>query len=424
MSNTDEKNKVTNSGHPSGIGRQDIDKADSDILLAFALLGLVSEDSTLICPHCGTDKRKKVEVKKSAASGRPYWTCHKCSTWGSSAVDILKQYGSRTFTQAVRELLGQAAKGASAVVRPDINIAEGFSAIVDVEVYNYIRNAGSVQAACDYYAQWHITPQAVREAGSTMILDAPGLQQDLLKTFGEERLRLCGVTTLDKNNKTIYLVSSDYSVVEPHQAPSGNGVGMQFRPGYTRMKQVKAHKDWKALWSGHLDAQGVEIDATTAWADAYALDRSVGRKAPYVTSFLSLRGGTPDHLVGCGLERLVALPAMTKVYVVEGFKDLLAARSMGVESYAIPGTGVMPPDRSIEILRKHDVIVVLDGDKAGASGREHLVSYLRERGVTCKPYEKVREGMDIADILVERHARNKCTCPTCSDWNAKHPVTI
>ena len=425
--NTSEKkvSNTTKSSYPADISRQDIDKADGELLFAFAILGLVSKDNTLVCPQCGTNKRKKVEVRKSAASGRPYWTCHKCpQAWGSSAIDLLKQYGDRTFIQAVRELLGLESRSKTAVLKPNIDISEGFSAVVDVEVYNFLRNSGSLHAACEYYSQWHITPQAVEEAGSTMLMDALKTQQDLVNTFGHERLGLCGVTTLDKNDKIVFLFSPDYPVIETHQAPSGNIVGMQFRPSYERMKLVKAHKDWKNQWSGLKDADGNELDATQAWSAAYVNDRSVGRKHSYVTSFLSLRGGTPDHLVGCGLKRLVELPEMTKVYVVEGFKDLLAARSMGVEAYAIPGTGVMPPDRSVEILRRHNVIVVLDGDQAGALGREHLVSYLLERGVTCKPYTKVREGMDIADILVEKHALNNCTCSTCIEWIKRHPVSL
>lgn len=423
MSNSDSnKNVTTKPIRPADISRQDIDKADGELLFAFAILGLVSKENNLTCPQCGTSKRKKVEIRKSASSGRPYWTCHKCATWGSSAIDLLKQYGQRTFVQAVKELLGLESRSKTPVLRPNIDISEGFSAVVDVEVYNFIRDAGSLQAACEYYGQWHITPQAVEEAGSTMLTDALKVQKDLVDVFGHERLGLCGVTTLDKNGKVVFLFSPDYPVIETHQAPSGNIVGMQFRPSYERMKLVKAHKAWKARWSGIKDENGNEIDPTQAWSEAYVKDRSVGRKNSYVTSFLSLRGGTPDHLVGCGLKRLVEIPEMTKVYVVEGFKDLLAARSMGVEAYAIPGTGVMPPDRSVEVLRRHDIIVVLDGDQAGALGREHLVNYLRERGVKCKPYHKVREGMDIADILVEKHALNKCNCSTCVEWRATHPT--
>jgi hypothetical protein len=34
---------------------------------------------------------------------------------------------------------------------------------------------------------------------------------------------------------------------------------------------------------------------------------------------------------------------------------------MGVEAYAIPGTGVMPPEKTCQVLALHNVVVVLDG---------------------------------------------------------------
>jgi 5S rRNA maturation endonuclease (ribonuclease M5) len=193
-------------------------------------------------------------------------------------------------------------------------------------------------------------------------------------------------------------------------------VGMQFRPSPERMKLVQAHKQWKKRWSGCVDKAGSPLEPDEAWRQAYERDQSVGRKAGYVTPFLSLKGGTPDHLVGCGLKRLVEIPRPSTVYIVEGFKDLLAARTLGVEAYAIPGTGVMPPERSVEILRMHSVVVMLDGDAAGEKGREHLVTYLREREVDAKPIDSIRAGMDVADILVERQAHAGCRCATCASW--------
>jgi 5S rRNA maturation endonuclease (ribonuclease M5) len=402
--------------------RQDIERADGEILLAFAILGLVSKENTLVCPVCGTSRNKKVEVKTSASSGRLYWTCHRCpETWGGSAIDLLEQHGGRTFVQAVNELLGIVKGTATAVLRPNISISDAFSAVVDVEIYDALCSYGNLEAAQQYYAQWHIDPIFVAEAGGTMLLDCDAIIKDLLVRFGLERLVQCGLVTQDKHGNPVFLFSNDYCVIEPHQAPSGHIVGLQFRPSVARMVAITAHKAWKARWSNIPDAKGSIQDPTDAWREAYTKDRSVGPKMPYVTPFLSLRGGTPDHLVGCGLKRLLEIPKGSTVYVVEGFKDLLAARTLGVEAYAIPGTGVMPPERSIELLRQHNVIAMLDGDAAGAKAREHLVSYLTDRGVACKPFENIREGLDVADILVERHAHALCQCPTCIQWVASHP---
>jgi 5S rRNA maturation endonuclease (ribonuclease M5) len=401
--------------------REDIEQADGEILRAFAILGLVSKENTLICPVCGTQKRKKVELRTSSSSKKPYWTCHKCpEAWGGSAIDLLKQHGGRSFVEAVEELLGVSSSGRGTVTIPKIAISDAFAAIVDVDVYDTIRDAGSLPAAQTYYARWHIAAEAVAEAGSTMIEDAEKLQKQLLERFGIERLRACGVVTDDKNGNPVFLFSRDYPVIEVHQAPSGHVVGMQFRPSPDRMKLVQAHKAWKKRWSGQLDVEGNELEADEAWRRAYEKDQGVGRKASYITPFLSLKGGTPDHLVGCGLQRLVRIERPSTVYIVEGFKDLLAARTIGVEAYAIPGTGVMPPDRSIEILGMHTVVVMLDGDAAGERGRDHLVTYLRERGVDAKPIDSIRTGLDVADILVERTAHGGCTCTTCVAWREEH----
>jgi len=407
---------------PARYSEEDIKKADGEILRAFALLGLVSKEGTLVCPVCGTSKRKKVEVKTSTSSGKHYWTCHKCpESWGGSAIDLLKEHGGRTFVQAIEELLGISESGKGKLTLPKIEISDAFAATVDVEVYDAVRDAGSVEKAQQYYARWHISPESVREAGSTLIEDPDALQKKLIETFGLPRLFACGLVTEDKNKNPVFLFNRDYPVVEVHQAPSGHVVGMQFRPSPARMQLVQAHKAWKKRWSGLTDADGKEIEADEAWRKAYEKDQTVGRKAGYVTPFLSLKGGTPDHLVGCGLKRLIEIPRQSTVYIVEGFKDLLAARTIGVEAYAIPGTGVMPPERSIEILKLHQIIVMLDGDAAGAAGRDHLVSYLVDRGVNAKPIDEIRENMDVADILVERHAHAGCACDTCKTWRESNP---
>jgi 5S rRNA maturation endonuclease (ribonuclease M5) len=408
-------------------------QAKGQFPMAFAILGLVAENGNLICPICRTDKRGRVQIKTSTKTGAMYWTCHKCPDpgenapkdtlrpWGSSAVDFLMDFGGRSYPQAVEELLGRRTGSGGAIVVPNIEVLAAFQAVVDVEVYDHIRDSGSLEVAQKYWARWHIAPEAVAEAGSTFLVDAENVQRDIIERFGAERLRACGVLTVDKHGKDVFLFNRDYPVIEVHQAPSGHVVGMQFRPSPERMKLVAAHKAWKKRWSGIVGSDGSELEPSEAWRQAYEKDQSVGRKQGYVTPFLSLKGGSPDHLVGCGLQRLVEIDPGSTVYIVEGFKDLLSARTMGTEAYAIPGTGVMPPDRSIEILRTHKVVVMLDGDEAGAHGREVLTQYLIERGVDAKPYPNPREGLDITDILVERTAHAGCRCSTCTNWIEDNP---
>lgn len=406
--------------------QEQIDAADAELALAFAACGLIA-DGNLVCPNCHTSTRKKVEIKTSRESSRPYWKCYKCpDAWGSSAIELVMTHGPvQRFPDAVALLLGLPVNGASGpvtpIVRPNIEVNAAFTAEVAWQVYDFVRDSGSLEAAQRYYAQWHIAPEAVAEAGSTQVLDAVKVQKELVSKFGMDKLKAAGLVTVDKNGKDVFLFSDDYNVIEAHTAPSGHVVGMQFRPSIERMKKVQAHKKWKKRWSGTTDADGNPIEPSEAWAKAYALDDTIGPRHPYVTPFLSLRGAGPDHLVGCGLARLVRIPAGSTVYIVEGFKDLLAARTLGLEAYAIPGTGVMPPEKACQILARHKVIVTLDGDEAGTRGREALLAYLAGQGVEATAGNPPRDGMDVTDVLVERTAHGGCTCPTCTDWVADHP---
>ena len=141
----------------------------------------------------------------------------------------------------------------------------------------------------------------------------------------------------------------------------------------------------------------------------------------YVTPFLSLKGAGPSSLVGCGLHMLSKLSAGHTVYVVEGFKDLLAARTMSAYAYAIPGTGVMPPEEACEVLCRHNVLVTLDGDEAGAKGRAAVLEHLLSKGIQATAKEDMPPGMDVTDLLVQRHAHSGCACATCQAWRNTDP---
>jgi len=430
---TDEKKQNGTRNKP--FEREQIELADAQFQRAFAILGLVSEDNNLVCPLCHTSKRGKVQIKVSSKTEKPYWTCHKCSDpgpsaepqlrpWGTSAIDLLKHYGERSFPEAVEELLGlrESSKTAKLPVLSLNDIGESFQAVVDVEVYDFIADWGSSDLAASYYARWHISRAAVEEVGASVIEDAKALQDELVKKFGWPRLFDAGVVILDKHQRNFFLFSDDYPVIEPHRAPSGHVVGLQFRPSGERLEKVYAHKKWKNTWSGHIDPEtGEELEASEAWRRAYVKDPSIGPKHGYITSFLSLRGGTPDHLVGGGLPRLIQLPAGSRVFIFEGIKDLMAARTLDVEAYAIAGTGAMPSDRVVELLKRFKVLVALDGDQAGVEARQNVVTYLTEKGVDASAFDKMREGMDVTDSLVEATAHAGCTCETCTLWVEEHP---
>ena len=76
---------------------------------------------------------------------------------------------------------------------------------------------------------------------------------------------------------------------------------------------------------------------------------------------------------------------------------------MGQEAYGIPGTSSRIPDRVIDLLRRFRVGVALDGDEAGREGREKVIEYLREAGITAAG-AVMPPGMDVADILAHKMA--------------------
>ena len=401
------------------ITEDDIDSADQQVVRAFQILGLVA-NGALICPSCATAKPKKVEAKISS-SGRHYWTCHRCGAYGS-ATKLLRENG-RKLPQAVNELLGRSSITGPLAILPEVKVAKQFNAVVDVEVYNAVRRLGSIEAAQAYYSRWHINPESVAEAGASLIVEPSKAHAELLALFGNERLREAGILTTDRNGNDYWMFNDDYSVVEAHAWINANITGMQFRPSEKQLRKVQAHKAWKKRWSGHLGPDGVELDASEAYELAKAIDpKSAGLDVKYVPPFMSVKGAGPDSLLGCGLRRISTLEPGQRIYVVEGFKDLLAARTLGVEAYAIPGVAGMPPAKVCQFFssRGDTLVVTLDGDEAGARGRDSLMAHFASNRVKAERKDDLRLGMDIADILVELHAHSGCSCTTCKDWRNTH----
>ena len=409
----------TDSITPSSTGVRDKDRnlAKAKLAEAFSLAGLAREGN-LVCPNCGTYKRNKVVFKVSQKTTIPYWKCYKCGERGD-AIGVLQKVYGLNFIQAVNELTGKTNTLKSKTKLPvSVSAINSNSvSIVDVEVYNKIQSYGSAEKAEVYYGTWHIAPEIVRKSGAVYLENCASIHENLLKEFGRERLLACGVIVVDKKGKDFFLFNDDYPVLEPHTAPNGNILGMQFRPSFNRMTKVKEHKKWKERWSGLTDENGNTLEPGEAYSIAYGKNpNAAGEKIPYITPFLSLKGAGPDSLVGCGIHLISKLDKPTTIYIVEGFKDMLAAYSMGGYAYAIPGVGVMPPEKVCAILRKHSIIIALDADKAGDEGSIRLHEWLSSNKVNSTIKRNPRSGMDITDILVERHAHNGCLCATCVDW--------
>lgn len=367
---------------------------------AFSLTGLVG-DGGLICPACHTNKRKKVTF----STEKNYWKCFKCGEHGDTIGLVMAQLNV-SFIEAVGLLIGKSTT--EYIPRPipkavlDAAVS-GRRSKVDYEVYEAVLTSShsSLTAAQEFYATWHIDPTAVAEQRSVVVVAPAKLKAELVERFGEQRLIDAGLGTEagtwpDGSPKPFgLLVTAKYPVVEPQIGPSGLVLNLQFRGSAATRAKVAAHK---------------------------------AGDGPYVAPFLSLAGQTETHLVGCGLERIGSLDEPTAIYIVEGFKDLLAARTLGAEAYAIPGAGIMPPPRVCRLFADggHRLVVTLDGDDAGAAGRQRLIEHFATNGFepgddgSLNPRLRVKDdlpdGFDIADVLVDRHATGGCDCATCVAW--------
>lgn len=364
----------------------DIEAARHEVARAFALLGLV-EGKSPRCPECGTAKKGKVALRQD----KGYWKCFKCDAWGSP-IKLLEASGY-SFVDAVSALLGREVHGEVAKAAPKKLVVpqagSGFRQTLDTQVYQAIMEHGSYVAAARYYARWHIAPQAVKASGAVRIEQCDQMHAALLERFGRQRLVAAGAIKPAEdtaNGADFWLVNSQYPVIEPHKLPDGVVVGMQMRPAEAQLAKAEAHK------------------------------RGEGK---YVPKFLSLRGAGPDGLVGCGLD-LLAGCVDEPVYIVEGFKDLLAVSTMGAKAYAIPGAAAQIPAVAIEILRRNLPIVALDADDAGAAGAQRIAETLQASGVERVSVKRdLPAGMDATDVLVARHAKAGCGCDTCRAFSQR-----
>lgn len=365
---------------------------------AFSAAGLIGPEG-LVCPSCGKGRRKKVVFNPERAS----WYCYRCSS-GGDTIGVVMDKLSLTFPEAVAMLVG---KNLAPVVK---EIPKSFKASdvitqtrqsnVDYHVYTAVLNSQhvSLQQAQTFYATWHISPEIVEEQQARVVTNPDGLLEELLTIFGEQRLIDAGIGieagTWPNGTPRPFrlLLNHNYPVIEPQIGPSGKVLNLQFRGSVETRRKVAAHK---------------------------------AGNGPYVPAFLSLAGQSEHHKIGCGLEPISKLTKPTTIYIVEGFKDLLAARTLGAQAYALPGAGMKPPLKVIDLFKTggHKLLLSFDGDDAGQQGQQKLAAYLAENGYPNQPdgsphklikiKNDMPSGFDVTDLLVKQHATAGCECKTC-----------
>ena len=256
---------------------------------------------------------------------------------------------------------------------------------------------GSVDAAAEFYSRWHISADAVAEARVVLITSPQALATQLMKHFDPERLIASGIAS----EKGHLYIDSRHPVIEPHVLPMPGfpASALQFRGSVETERRVAEHKAYKA-----------------ARKEAEAAGRTYrGPKVDYVPKFMSLRGASLTARCGFGLPRLAQVaeemeaarargetPKPKRVWIVEGAKDLLAARTLGLEAYGLAGAGLLPVRAVCKLIGKiGPAAVALDGDEGGEVGRERLIAHFEAHGVEAiaKPPP---DGKDMTDVLVDK----------------------
>lgn len=393
---------------------------------ALIIAGRAAEGG-VICPGCN----KPAGPGKFKVHGDGGWKHFSSDGCHGDAISVLTGTLDVGFRDAVNALVGKPTSVKIEVpdTLPDLPMFKAFRAKIDIEVYNgiliYGQKTGGVAAAQEFYGRWHIAPEVVEASGAVMITDPKHFRENILARFGIERLVACGLFVISNNPKLsddrrqVCLLNEKWPVAEPHRHPlSGDVLNIQFRASHEQYGRYLQHK------AGALPFEGNQ-------------------------KFVNLKGAPPAAQVGAGLDLIDKLEPGQEVRVVEGFKDALAARTMGRNAYGIPGVDYRPADKICQLLARHRVVVALDGDEAGQEGalgkfeideatgktrmvKEGLLPYLQRKGVGNVTPQLLPDGRDVTDLLVEWYATGRaperggvpCGCATCVAYRTAHPELV
>lgn len=371
-------------------------KARGSTLAAFKVLKLLTNGKAHLCPACS---RQKVKIFANAT-----WQCRRCGTYGGprniqggsksnpnalntgNAIDLVMFATGKTFTEAIDILLNETAQQEL----EEIDIEPDFQANIDSEVYQAVLDSGSLERAKEFYGRWMISPEAVETSGCTYIESPVALAKDLIKQFGKVRLAAAGLLS----QKGQLLISPRYCVIEPQLGLDGKPKNLQFRAGPEQEAKLKEYAEYKR---------------------EKALAEETGSPLPpsmrFVPKFMSLLGATSDSRVGFGLPAISRLSPSSTVWIVEGMKDVLAANSLRLNSYGLPGIGVMPQEDAVKVLARLHIKIAYDGDDGGTTGRQALVRHFRKYGIVEGTFttEEVKELSDLAKKIYKYRRKQSLT---------------
>lgn len=437
--------------------QEDIDQALSSIETAFAIIGCVS-GNTYSCPVCGESRRGKVVLRPA----KRYWKCYVCGCYPDdprylNAIELIQERCSVPFPRAVNILLGRndgpvpAAKVAELVANARVD--DGFTAASDDWVWDLYTSVidsqhVSLERAQTYYQARHISPEAVAAMRFGYIVNPDGLRSELLANWGSDKLVEAGIAVTTDSGLRL-LCGWNYPVIEPAIDHTGRVRNLQFRPSEKQKAKVLAHKrgdgpyvppfmSIKGASKRHLIGIGLHLlaqgnpravlivegaaDAAAAYTmgaqGVYAMPGTNVLPPSGVVSFLARRG----HKIIVALDGDEAGDKARPV-VAEWF------RTNGYSSRASEHHGF-----DVETLRSEDLasaVAVLGDDGArmvaaicsgtaldalDAAQRQTLSAALQVRYdelVMVREKRDMPAGMDVCDILIQRHVDDGCTCSTC-----------
>ncbi|MBF6142888.1 AAA family ATPase [Nocardia farcinica] len=189
--------------------------------------------------------------------------------------------------------------------------------------------------------------------------------------------------------------------------------GSASTPGHSaadRGTTFRRYEDGVLLWCHNADREQVLAELGITQADLFDSPRTTyaypdGRAVTRLFRNGKRQFAQSGNKAGTALFGSDALPAdtTTTVYVVEGEKDVLAARAVGAAAVSqAQGAAMSPGKADWSPLAERPVVVVADADDPGRARAEKVVQHLRRIAASVTLAEP-KDGKDLADHIAAGH---------------------
>lgn len=381
--------------------REEIDPY-AGAVAALTYFGVPTDGVRFACPRCGSPiSKNKTKIRRDGGI-----TCFKCGSdastgnmWGT--VRLLAGYAGQqepTVPQMLSILKGEDPNDRT---RKFIDVSKVETVhepdtVVDTEVLDALWAHANIDAGIAYWDRFYIDPRVVNAFDGRVITEPWGkVWKSLVAQFGVDRLLTAGLgkklddgsvwtvvggRITDKSDR----FAGDYNVMQPYKKADGTLVGVEVRGNAYIEKLVANHKAYRAAH------------------DAWKAGGKVGEepaKVRWLPKTRNLVGNATGSRVGFGIDVVARFPLTRVVWIVEGYKDVLAAGSMGRPAIGLAGAKAEVPQDVIEVLKGRRAAIAFDSDEAGEEGGALLASKLRDAGIELVPGPRWPEGRDVAEEL-------------------------